>query len=191
MFAHIKSYLSVLIILLEYSVCSKVDAKSSSFKYQPRIFNGNVAELAHFPYQASLRNLKKQFDGSIQSQHYCGGSVISDIWILTAAHCMAKLNLNLDENQSIFPDVIVVGANHLFNDGIWYDIEQAIVYPDGSTAGNDIALLQTKRPIEFNNFVQPIQLNTEEIAANAQAVVSGWGNDEVSEHRQLLYSDRI
>lgn len=175
MFVRIKIYLSILLILHEYSV--------ASFKIQPRIYNGNVAEVDSFSYQASIRRLHRFDDGSIQSQHYCGGSVISDTWILTAAHCMANVNLKLDESQSLFPHIIVVGANHLFNDGVWYDIEQAIVYPDGSTAGNDIALLQTKQPIKFNKFVQPIPLNGEEIPENALATVSGWGNDNVSAYK--------
>lgn len=46
----------------------------------PYIINGVDAQVGAWPWQASL-----QKDGS----HSCGGVVISDQWILTAAHCVA------------------------------------------------------------------------------------------------------
>lgn len=164
-----------------YSICSLFALNSGveSFQIQPRIYGGNAAEAGQHPYQASIRRLKQLADGSVQSQHFCGGAVIGGVWILTAAHCLDNVTLESDESQTIWPDVIVLGAFHLFNDGIWYGIERAVAYPEGSTAANDIGLLQTKTRIEFNRFVQPIALNREAIAENALAVVSGWGNDRV------------
>lgn len=164
-----------------YSIWSffALNSGVESFHIQPRIYGGNVAAAGQHPYQASIRRLKRLGDGSVQSQHFCGGAVIGGVWILTAAHCLENITLESDESQSIWPDVIVLGAFHLFGDGIWYGIEQAVAYPEGSTAANDIGLLQTKTRIEFNRFVQPIALNREAIAENALAVVSGWGNDRV------------
>jgi secreted trypsin-like serine protease len=43
-----------------------------------RITNGYTADRGQFPWQAAL-----YVDGS----SFCGGSLISDRWILTAAHC--------------------------------------------------------------------------------------------------------
>lgn len=159
-----------------------------SFQLQPRIYGGNAVEAGRYPYQASVRKLHRLGDGNVQSQHFCGGAVIGARWILTAAHCLGNITLESDESQSILADVIVLGAFHLFNDGIWYDIEQAIVYPEGSTAANDIGLLQTKQNIEFGRFVQPIALNSQAIAENSLAVVSGWGNDRV---RFYCYFNRL
>lgn len=47
--------------------------------YSARIVGGNMSALAQWPWQASL-----QFQG----YHLCGGSVITPVWIVTAAHCV-------------------------------------------------------------------------------------------------------
>ena len=45
----------------------------------PRIVGGNTSSLAQWPWQASL-----QFQG----YHLCGGSIITPLWVVTAAHCV-------------------------------------------------------------------------------------------------------
>lgn len=44
-----------------------------------RIVGGIKADIVQFPYQLSF-----QYYGS----HICGASILSDIWALTAAHCI-------------------------------------------------------------------------------------------------------
>lgn len=50
---------------------------------QPRVYGGNDALPKQFPYQVGV-STKKQ--GSF---YWCGGSVISEYYVLTAAHCVA------------------------------------------------------------------------------------------------------
>ncbi|KMQ88769.1 mite allergen der f 3-like protein [Lasius niger] len=49
--------------------------------FDPRIVNGEDAKEGEIPYQVSLQ------DRQISS-HFCGGSVLSEYYVITAAHCV-------------------------------------------------------------------------------------------------------
>ncbi|KAG7239116.1 hypothetical protein INR49_029996, partial [Caranx melampygus] len=48
-------------------------------QYSTRIVGGNISQPGQFPWQVSLH---------YNSEHLCGGSIITSHWILTAAHCV-------------------------------------------------------------------------------------------------------
>lgn len=48
-----------------------------------RIFGGEMVNQNEFPFIASLRYIRS-------AKHFCGGSIITENWILTAAHCIEK-----------------------------------------------------------------------------------------------------
>ena len=54
----------------------------SDFLLEPRITGGEEAIPHSYPHQVSLQ---------MDTMGFCGGSLISDEWILTAAHCMEGL----------------------------------------------------------------------------------------------------
>jgi secreted trypsin-like serine protease len=54
-----------------------------------RIFGGTEVERNSFPFIVSLRNMDW---GAQKLEHNCGGSILSDEWILTAAHCLPGLH---------------------------------------------------------------------------------------------------
>lgn len=52
--------------------------------FSGRIVGGKPAFKGEFPHQVSV-----QEDNSGELSHLCGGSIINETWILTAAHCFA------------------------------------------------------------------------------------------------------
>lgn len=67
-------------MLAKVLVLSAVVALAIASPFEGRIVGGDDASPGQFPYQISLR---------IKDSHTCGGSIIDNEWILTAAHCVA------------------------------------------------------------------------------------------------------
>lgn len=138
--------------------------------FEERIFGGEEAQPGQFPHQISLRLLRDSF------RHICGGSIISDRFILTAAHCYPKAYPNVTGYR------VVVGA-HLYNgdDGKAYDVLRIIPHEhyNHSTLINDVALIEVNETIVFNDRVAPISINRTFIGGDVLAVASGWGRTDV------------
>ncbi len=63
-----------------------------------RILNGEDASPLEFPWQASLRSRNRP------DFHFCGGTLISDLWVLTAAHCLER-----DPDEAL---EVILGDHH-------------------------------------------------------------------------------
>lgn len=48
---------------------------------QQRIIGGTNIDISNVPWQVSLRNIAS-------NRHFCGASIISKNWVVTAAHCV-------------------------------------------------------------------------------------------------------
>ncbi|XP_067002695.2 trypsin-1 isoform X1 [Anabrus simplex] len=135
-----------------------------------RIVNGTDAEDDTYPFQVSL-----QYHG----QHFCGGSIVNERWILTAAHCFdPNMVLPLVTVQAGTTD-IGKGKNKTVKGVVKNVVGVAIhkEYMPFSGHYNDIALLLLKDPFEFNDHIKPVTLprQLEETATYTPATVIGWG----------------
>ncbi|XP_003700882.3 chymotrypsin-1-like [Megachile rotundata] len=133
---------------------------------ESQIVGGRDAPVGMFPYQVSLRE-----DGD----HFCGGSIISSRYVLTAAHCVD----DYDDPSNV---TVHVGTNLLSSKGDTYRVEKFAFNEKFGTksALYDIAMIRVDREIVFNDLVRPIPLaagnNTYE---GSECVLSGWGDTKV------------
>lgn len=132
-----------------------------------RIIGGTEADQGQFPYQVSLRD---------DYGHFCGGSIISNRWIMTAQHCAEGIEFILDVMR------IVTGAHHSVIGGNEYLIDRIVSHPEynGLTLQNDIALLRTSSEIVFGDRVAVIPISNEHVGAGVATRTSGWGSTVVS-----------
>ncbi|XP_058056805.1 uncharacterized protein LOC131208172 [Anopheles bellator] len=115
----------------------------------------------------------RQDDGSIQWN--CGGSLIWENYVLTAAHCTADL-----DNKP--PDVVRFGDINLYNDtddayAQQFNIAEVIRHPQHrySAKYHDIALLKLEKHITLNETVAPACLWDEEELRFTTLQAAGWG----------------
>lgn len=138
----------------------------------PRIIGGSPIDIASAPWQALLR---------INNTTQCGGAIISDRWILTAAHCMTGISAGQVEAF-----VGVTDQSRLTRDR-QVQVNQVILNPgwNPATYSSDLALIGLSVPLLTSASVQPIALPLVQNsaiwpAAGEQATISGWGSEALN-----------
>ena len=124
-----------------------------------KIINGDKAS-AEWPWMVSLQR---------ENRHFCAGSLISDEFVLTAAHCIPRLR-SFD---------IVAGTNVLNSNRIVYQPSRVIIHERYLLSRNnhDIALIKLNRKVEFSNRVSAISLpdsNDENTVIDKHLTAIGW-----------------
>ncbi|XP_010885737.1 chymotrypsin B-like [Esox lucius] len=140
-----------------------------------RVINGEEAVPHSWPWQVSLQQ---------NGGHFCGGSLLSEYWVVTAAHCNVKTSHSVvvgeHDLRANAEAVQVLKPAKVFTHSMW----------NPSTVKNDIKLIKLATPATLSAKVSPVCLASYEdnFAAGATCVTSGWG---MSRYEPASYPDRL
>jgi len=127
----------------------------------PRIVGGIEATPNSWPHQVAL---------FIDDMYFCGGSLISNEWVLTAAHCMDGAGFvnvvmgahNIRQNEA--SQVSMTSYDHFTHEN-W----------NSWLLTNDLALIKLPSPVEFNDNIQAVKLPSFDISVGTVVTPTGWG----------------
>ncbi|KAL0985023.1 hypothetical protein UPYG_G00151980 [Umbra pygmaea] len=126
---------------------------------EDKIVGGYECSKNSVGYQASLQ----------AGYHFCGGSLISSLWVVSAAHCYkSSIQVRLGEH------------NIAVNEGTEQFISSAKVirHPNYNSRNldNDIMLIKLSKPATLNSYVRTVAVPSTCAGAGSSCMVSGWGN---------------
>ncbi|NXS08969.1 PRS55 protease, partial [Neodrepanis coruscans] len=131
------------------------------------IGTGRHVKSGEFPWHVSIQSHRR---------HICGGTIISALWILTAAHCFAE-ELPLDLT-------VVVGKIDLNFPLEVHKPDSLILHENFNkrSLANDIALILLSSPIEFSQEKIPICLPFMcDINTWQHSWAAGWGTTSAAD----------
>ncbi|XP_052890735.1 CLIP domain-containing serine protease B4-like [Anopheles moucheti] len=150
-----------------------------------RILGGQLTEIDEFPWTALIQFQKP--DGSFG--FHCGGSLINERYVVTAAHCIYT-----DSEHRVRLGEWDLSTTNDCHEGfcseapIDLDIEKIVVhrnYNQFDGFKNDIALIRFTRPVKYSETVRPICLPLSESLRNRNHVglpsyAAGWGKTKTA-----------
>merc|ERR550519_268000 len=136
-------------------VDAKMDASNA------RIVGGSEATPHSFPHQAAL---------FIDNMYFCGGSLISTEWVMTAAHCMDGADFvdvvlgahNIREEEPT--QITVRSTDHFIHENY-----------NSFTIQNDIAMIHLPSPVSLDANIATVALPSSDPAVGTVYTPSGWG----------------
>ncbi|KAK6618992.1 hypothetical protein RUM44_003373 [Polyplax serrata] len=144
---------------------------SCGYKNSMRIVGGSETGVNEYPMMVGLVSLNSY-------ELFCGGTIISHFYILTAAHCLMQ---KTPKNVAILVGDHDISVGSDTDSAKLYIAMSFSIHPNYNTGNqkNDIALIRVKEKIEFNMKVGPACLpfkNSNNSFAGEVVYAVGWGS---------------
>jgi len=129
-----------------------------------KIVGGVESLRGDWPWSCSLRQ---------NGRHICGGSLLNNRWVVTAAHCVSGTNVS--------PYKWACGLHNRVTNDAWtreFTPNRVISHPsyNSRTIQNDIALFQLNADVTFTDYISPVCFPaTTDTYAGKTSIATGWG----------------
>lgn len=158
-----------LLFMLSLLLCSTLQAAT------PRIVGGDKAQAPSW-----MASLQRAYGAPpyVSFSHFCGASLISPEWLVTAAHCVD--GLNVDQIR------LMIGNSNLADESPLSRVDQLVLHPqwqplaeastnDLESFANDIALLHLTKPVSLTPITLATQNQTQALTSDSDLTAYGWG----------------
>ncbi|KAL6261492.1 hypothetical protein P5V15_006581 [Pogonomyrmex californicus] len=136
-----------------------------------KIVGGKGAQFGEWPWQVLVREATWL---GLFTKNKCGGVLITDKYVITAAHCQPGFLASL---VAVFGEFDISGELETKR-SITRNVRRVIVNRgyDPATFENDLALLELESPVQFDEHIVPICMPDDGIDFTGRmATVTGWG----------------
>jgi secreted trypsin-like serine protease len=169
-------------------------ASAARADVRPRIVHGSDAAITDYPFQVAL--FLPTSSGTPFDTQYCGGVIVDQTHVITAAHCLYDLTV---ANQVADPaDIkVLAGTDTLSSGGTQFTVAQTSFDPqyDPSINDFDLGIITvadplwtdgTPPPLDGTHSIAPVPLMTDDsvfetdLTGAANAIVTGWGDTQLA-----------
>ncbi|XP_047477044.1 proclotting enzyme-like [Penaeus chinensis] len=159
-----------------------------------RVVGGDESRRGQWPWVAAV-----WLHGPKKTVFWCGGSLISKQYVLTAAHCTKDTRGKTFDAQQFS---VRLGDHNIFSESDdfisnpqTYRVQSIRPHPEFISHGfyNDVALLKLDRPVDFTEYILPVCLPSTDMARQSldhmvgqTPSVIGWGSTAYGGHESAV-----
>lgn len=146
----------------------------------PRIIGGEDALPGAYPFMVSVQRLAR--GGTDHARHWCGATLISPSWVLTAAHCVVG-----DRPEAL---AMLGGQSRLSTEASPRpsNVRAIHVHPayDGGSLAHDVALVHLREPLaDATPVALRLTADASYLTPRRDFTVIGWGDTDAGDGQVL------